>query len=79
MQCVTDVKICDISKGGAQLQMQSNIFLPETFSLLIVSEKLLYPAVARWRKSNRTGIEFVGESRPSALRGAIYSSPLPRN
>jgi diguanylate cyclase (GGDEF)-like protein/PAS domain S-box-containing protein len=78
MQCVTDVKICDISKGGAQLEMQSNIGLPESFSLLIISEKLLYPAVARWRKSNRTGIEFVGKSRPSALRGVKCSTPLLR-
>lgn len=68
MQSVTDVKIRDLSATGARLQMHSSIQLPKVFSLLIVSERLLYPAIERWRKSNSIGIEFVGTPHVTALR-----------
>jgi EAL domain-containing protein (putative c-di-GMP-specific phosphodiesterase class I) len=68
MQCVTDVKIRDLSVGGAMVILPANISLPKVFSLLIVSERLLYPAVARWRKSGSAGLEFVGKPHATAMR-----------
>jgi hypothetical protein len=68
MNRVIDIKIRDMSESGALVHLPANVVLPDNFNLLIVSEKLLYPAVARWRKGEAMGIEFVGEPRPSALR-----------
>ena len=68
MRRVMDVKIRDMSASGALVQMPANNVLPDSFSLLVVSERLFYPAVVRWRKGDAIGIEFAGEPRPTALR-----------
>jgi hypothetical protein len=68
MSCVTDVKIRDMSASGALVRIPANATLPESFSLLIVSERKLYSAAVRWRKGETIGIEFIGEPRISALR-----------
>lgn len=68
MQRVMDVKIRDMSASGALVQLPANNILPDSFSLLVISQRLLYPAVVRWRKGDALGIEFVGEPRPTALR-----------
>ena len=68
MSCVTDVKIRDMSASGALIRIPANATLPESFSLLIVSERKLYSAAVRWRKGETIGIEFIGEPRTSALR-----------
>ena len=63
MNRVIDVKIRDMSASGARVQISANIVLPDNFNLLSVSERLLYPAVVRWRRGEAMGIEFVGEPR----------------
>ncbi len=63
MNSVIDVKIHDLSIGGARVQIPVNTDLPEAFCLLIVSDGVLYPAVARWRNGEMTGIAFVGKAR----------------
>jgi hypothetical protein len=68
MDRVIDVKIRDMSESGALVHMPANVVLPDNFNLLIVSERLLYPAVMRWRKGDAMGLEFTDEPRPSALR-----------
>ena len=68
MSCVIDVKIRDMSAGGALIRIPANCTLPESFSLLIVSERKLYHAALRWRKGETIGIELIGEPRMSALR-----------
>jgi diguanylate cyclase (GGDEF)-like protein/PAS domain S-box-containing protein len=75
MSCVIDVKIRDLSASGALIRMPTNANLPSSFSLLIVSERKLYPASVRWRKGETIGIEFVGEPRISALRIKKSSEP----
>jgi hypothetical protein len=67
MNSVIDVKIRDLSIGGAAVQMPINTDLPEAFSLLIASEDMLYPAVAKWRKGEKMGIAFVGEPHSASL------------
>jgi hypothetical protein len=74
MNSVIDVKIHDLSIGGARVQMPVNTDLPEAFCLLIVSDGMLYPAVAKWRNGEMTGIAFVGKARSghrSARQGYI--------
>jgi diguanylate cyclase (GGDEF)-like protein/PAS domain S-box-containing protein len=68
MSCVINVKIRDLSASGALVRIPANVSLPASFSLLIVTERKLYPAVVRWRKGETIGIEFVGEPRTSALK-----------
>lgn len=69
MNGVINVTIRDLSVGGAQIQLPSYIGMPQEFSLLVTSENLLYPAVAKWRTGGATGIAFVGEPfRGSVLR-----------
>ena len=71
MCCVTDVIIHDLSESGARLQLAASHVLPEDLILHITTERLLYPAVARWRDAEALGIQFVGEPRPTALYDGI--------
>lgn len=72
MQCLANVVIRDLSESGARVQLPESQALPDDFSLYIVTERLLYPAVARWRDEKALGIQFVGEPRTTALQiGAL--------
>jgi hypothetical protein len=66
LNSVVDVKIRDLSIGGAGVQMPVNTDLPDAFCLLVVSENMLYSAVAKWRKGEMMGIAFVGEPYPAS-------------
>jgi hypothetical protein len=69
MNGAINVTIRDLSVGGARIQLRSYIGVPQEFSLLVTSENLLYPAVAKWRTGGATGLAFVGEPfRGSVLR-----------
>jgi hypothetical protein len=69
MNGAINVTIRDLSVGGAQIQLPSYIGMPQEFSLLVTSENMLYPAVAKWRTGGATGLAFVGEPfRGSVLR-----------
>jgi len=69
-----NVTIRDLSVGGARIDIPPFIDIPEKFDLLVVSENLLYPAVARWSGGVSLGIEFAGEPHhPKVLQ---FSKPL---
>lgn len=71
-----NVTIRELSVGGARLDAPPFIAIPEKFDLLVVSENLFYPAVARWCAGISVGIEFAGEPhRPKVLP---FSKPLPQ-
>ena len=61
MHCLANVVIRDLSESGARIQMPEILALPNDFSLYIVTERLLYPAIARWHREKALGIQFVGE------------------
>ena len=63
MATMIDVKIRDLSAAGARVETSGPIKLPENLSLLIVSEKLIYGVLIRWRKGNLIGLEFKGKPR----------------
>jgi hypothetical protein len=72
LRCLANVVIRDLSESGARVQLPEGQALPDDFSLYIVTERLLYPAVARWREEKALGIQFVGEPRTTALQiGAL--------
>ena len=56
-----DVTIRDLSVGGARVQIPENTDFPEPFSLLVTSEAILYPAIAKWRNGEMMGVAFVDE------------------
>lgn len=68
LQSLVNVKIRDLNESGALVETTGFIQLPEVFKLLIVSEKVLYPCSARWRRGTQIGIEFTGPPRLAALR-----------
>ncbi len=73
MATMVDVKIRDMSEKGARVESSTPIHLPDRFGLLVVSNKMIYPAVARWQKGNLIGIEFIGKGRPAGLRATKSS------
>ena len=58
---VIDVKIRDVSPTGAILRMPPYVYLPENFSILVVSDGKRYPVEKHWRKGERLMVQFVGE------------------
>jgi len=68
MKSLVNVKIRDLSLSGARLESAGFIQLPDSFRLLVVSEKAIYPCLARWRKGTLIGVEFTGPPRPAGLR-----------
>ena len=69
-----NVTIRELSVGGARLDTPPFIDIPEEFDLLVVSENLFYPAVARWCGGVSLGIEFAGE--PHHPKVLPFSKPL---
>ena len=65
---VIDVKIRDLSATGAILRLPPSVKLPESFSILVVSDGTLRPAEKRRRKGERLVIQFVGELHPPTRR-----------
>jgi hypothetical protein len=70
MHCLANVVIRDLSKSGARVQLPESQIIPDDFGLYVVTERLLYPAVARWREENALGIQFVAEPRITDLQKA---------
>lgn len=69
-----NVTIRDLSVGGARIDIPPFVAIPEEFDLLVISENLLYPAVARWSGGISLGIEFAGAPHhPKVLE---FSKPL---
>ena len=63
-----DVRIRDLSPSGALLDIELATSIPPAFGLLVVSESKIYPAVTRWRKGDRMGVEFTGPPKAATLR-----------
>jgi PilZ domain len=82
MATMVDVKIRDLSASGARVETAGPVKLPDGFSLLIVSESMIYPAITRWRKGNLIGLEFGGKPRPvgvqPAASGLLFVSQFPK-
>src|SRR6266545_3851721 len=63
-----DVRIRDLSQSGALIDLPIGTKIPDSFGFLVVSESKVYPAIARWRKGERAGIEFTGPPKSASLR-----------
>jgi hypothetical protein len=63
-----DVRIRDLSQSGALIDLPIGTKIPDSFGFLVVSESKVYPAIARWRRGERAGIEFTGPPKSASLR-----------
>jgi hypothetical protein len=63
-----DVRIRDLSASGALVEIAVGTKLPDSYGFLVVSESKVYPAVTRWRRGDRLGIEFTGPPKMANLR-----------
>lgn len=51
-------RVRNLSGIGACLEVASPIGIPDTFTLVIESDRLRKPCRAIWRKENRLGVSF---------------------
>jgi hypothetical protein len=58
-----DCTVCDISEGGAKLQLDPCVEVPANFDLLLVKELQIIPVRIRWRRRGFMGIQFSGPRR----------------
>lgn len=63
-----DVRIRDLSQSGALIDLPIGTKIPDSFGFLVVSESKIYPAIARWHRGERAGIEFTGPPKLASLR-----------
>ena len=63
-----DVRIRDLSQSGALIELPVGTIIPEAYGLLVVGESKVYPAITRWRRGERLGMEFTGPPKTAALR-----------
>ena len=63
-----DCVIRDRSESGARLRVPAATVLPDSFSLLVISEGRMYPSEIRWRIGEEVGLLFVGPSTPAPPR-----------
>jgi hypothetical protein len=60
-----DCVVCDLSAGGAKLQIDPQLEIPTLFDLLLVKELQIIPVKIRWRRRNFIGVQFSGIARPA--------------
>ena len=65
---IIDVEISDMNASGAWVRIPTNVDIPASFELFVVSNGLLYPATPRWHQGEWIGVEFVGEPHPLSRR-----------
>jgi PilZ domain-containing protein len=58
-----DCTVCDLSEGGAKLQIDPALGIPSHFDLLFGNELEIIPVRIRWRRRNFMGVEFAGPRR----------------
>jgi hypothetical protein len=54
--CVVDCTVRNLSEGGACLQVQTVVGIPETFELVL--DGIDRPCSIKWRTVNRIGVSF---------------------
>lgn len=68
LHAAIDVRIRDMSASGALIEIPFATELPNAYGFLVVSESRIYPAITRWRRGNRLGMEFTGPPKAANLR-----------
>lgn len=69
---IIDCAIRNQSDTGAQVVVEQVISVPEEFQLYLASDNTVRDAVVVWRRGDRVGVAFTGESRPAPPRIRLY-------
>jgi hypothetical protein len=56
---VISCMVRNISEGGACLEVDSPVGVPEDFTLVIESDHMKRPCQVRWRTGKRIGVQFA--------------------
>jgi len=51
--------VCNVSQSGAAIEIKGNVCIPESFNLMIESERLNKSCRVVWRKYQRLGVAFI--------------------
>ena len=54
------VEVCDLSRFGAKVKLNSATQIPPTFELWLDGEGIVHPSRICWRLHNEIGVEFAG-------------------
>ena len=71
---VIDCVVCNISSGGACIRVASQQGVPNEFDLVINKNNSIKRCRVAWRKADRVGLQFIGES--GAPRAAVGGAAL---
>jgi hypothetical protein len=55
---VFDCTVRNLSEAGAALEVVTPLYIPDRFTLIVLSEKLKRPCHIIWRKQKRIGVAF---------------------
>jgi hypothetical protein len=67
-----------LTSDGACLEVVSQSEIPNTFELVMDSDKCFRPCRVAWRKSNRIGVQFqppIVPAHPKMPRRQVYKCP----
>ena len=56
---VIECTICNLTSGGACLNVETAIGIPERFDVLFVADKSVRPCRMVWHKEKQLGVEFA--------------------
>jgi len=51
--------VCNVSQSGAAIEIKGTICIPESFNLIIDSERINKNCRVVWRKYQRLGVTFI--------------------
>ena len=65
-----DCLVRDVSPHGAKIRLQSDLPVPDRFSLYVHSDGLKVSCAVRWRSGDTVGVEFESEPKKVATKTA---------
>jgi hypothetical protein len=54
-----DCLVCNVSQSGAAIEVKGHIDIPESFNLMVASERINKNCRVVWRKYQRLGVAFT--------------------
>ena len=62
-QTVFDCTVRNLNEGGAKIEMERPMYVPDEFELAVPSMNQIAPARAAWRTARTIGVELTGPWR----------------
>jgi hypothetical protein len=65
---VIECSVRDLTPAGAHIRTAESYALPPELELLLLTDKLIYPAKVQWQKGTDAGLSFGGPPQRGPLR-----------